>query len=231
VVTVTDLESSLPQEASKLSDILQDVRNRIGDLATKLSGLESAYRDAGEDLKNRAATDAEYISQLKDEADRLIILLRGGSLFGRYAEDAELHRRTANRWRFFAVVVLLGSAALQVVLAIRVPSLGWIQTIAILPLVLLFTYTSLESHNHRRREFDRRRIYLRMAAIESYIRPAGDGQTNRQESKKILDEFIRRHFIEPDLDANDMNYVVARGAGPLTARLGRRKGGSSSSES
>lgn len=77
--------------------MLRDLRIGIEQLMKQLRGLENAYREAGGDLKNRAATDTEYIHQLKDEAERLITLLRGGSLFDRYETDAERHRRFADR--------------------------------------------------------------------------------------------------------------------------------------
>ena len=212
----------IPPNPTEVAHMLRDLRDRIDQLGKQLRGLENEYRDAGGRLKNRAADDTEYIHQLKDEAERLITLLRGGSLFGRYEKDAERHRRIADRWRLFAVLILLASAALAAGLAIVVPSLGWVQAAALVaPMVLLFTYASMESSNHRWREFDRRRIYLRMAAIESYIRPGRDGHEN-QRSEKLLDDFIRRHFLDPHLDPNDTNYVSARGMGPFGARLGRR---------
>jgi hypothetical protein len=227
---VTDPAIDIPPDPTAVAGMLRDLRAGVDQLRKQLRGLEDAYRDAGGDLKNRAAADTEYIHQLKDEAERLITLLRGGSLFGRYEKDAERHRRVADRWRFFAVSILLASAALAVGLASFVPSLGWVQIAApITPLLLLFTYASMESSNHRWREFDRRRIYLRMAAIESYIRPGRDGEEN-QRSEKLLDDFIRRHFLAPDLDPNDTNYVLARGMGPFRARIGRRGQDSPSKE-
>jgi hypothetical protein len=203
---------SSPREGSTVERdvtvMLTDVRAQITEMRGDLSDLELSYRLAGGDLKNLATRDAEDIERLRDEAQRLVVLLRGGALFGRYAADADRHRRTANLWRWGAVAVLLTATALLVGLPLLISDISWAQTFAsVAPLVLLFTYASSESSNHRQRELDRRRIYLRMAAIESYI----DGR--RDEAKALLDLFIRKHFIEPDLDANELTVVGARGAG------------------
>jgi hypothetical protein len=73
----------------------------------------------------------------------------------------------------------------------------------------LFFYASFESQNHRRREADRQRISLRIAAIESYIEQRRSMQ-DPDVASKLLDEFIREHFILPSLDSNDMTYIGPR---------------------
>lgn len=120
-------------------------------------------------------------------------------------------------------MALLVATAIELVLAIQYPTLPAVQLLApALPLVLLFTYASFESSNHRSREQDRRRIYLRMAAIETYTQRSNITDAERLALDGLFTKFIERHFIEPDLDSNDMTFVGARGVGPWRAMLHRR---------
>jgi hypothetical protein len=193
---------------TELDDLVSDLRSQIA--ATKNRHRQDSYQ-----LKTSAVRDGEHIAQVKAEADRLIGNIRGSSLFGRYAADAERHRRAADRWRWAAISVLLVSAGVGIALAKLVPDVGWEKTLApLLPLGLLFTYCSVESSNHRVKEHERRRVYLHMAAIESYVTPDSGGR--RAGADELLDAFIRRNFIDRTLE--DHNYVTSWGWGRLRAR-------------
>lgn len=97
-------------------------------------------------------------------------------------------------------MALLVATAIELVLAIQYPTLPAVQLLApALPLVLLFTYASFESSNHRSREQDRRRIYLRMAAIETYTQRSNITDAERLALDGLFTKFIERHFIEPIL--------------------------------
>jgi hypothetical protein len=79
-------------------------------------------------------------------------------------------------------------------------------------MLTLFIYASVESHNHRRREFDRRRIALRVSAIEAFTKQRRDAGRagDRKVAEELMDEVVRKHFIQPDLDSNDMSYLGPR---------------------
>jgi hypothetical protein len=215
----TDVATMRAEAHTEIAAATAAAGRQISDLERGLIDLDFRYREAGENVVARTHVDADRIEELRAEAERVVALLQGGSLFGRYAADADRHRRTANAWRWFSVAVLVVATALAIALPLLVDELSWEAVLApILPLVLLFTYASIESFNHRQREFDRRRIYLRMAALESYT-----GEKPTAKSRQILEDFIRKHFIEQDLDDNQLNYVGARGWGPFVALIGRRR--------
>jgi hypothetical protein len=188
-------------------------------LRRQLDDLREEYGAAGAYVRERTTADVEFIHELREEADNLLQLVRGRTLFGRYADDAAMHRKQANRWRRYSVFVLVAAVCLEswLVASERSPSLLTL-TLPALPLALLFTYTSVESQNHRRAEFDRQRIFLRMAAIESYTMTDISSRA-RKKLGGLLNKFIERHFIEPELDSNDLNAVLAGGLGAWSARL------------
>ena len=182
----------------------------------RLSGLEDQYRDlqlryrhAGGYLKSEVHADIEYIQSVRAEAEQILDILQGGTLFGRYSLDADENQRAANRWRRISVTSLIASAAAVASLSILTEISVTALSLCLVPAVGLFFFTSLESQNHRRREFDRRRIALRMAAIESYLQQRRSSESDDRDWS-VLDDFIREHFIEPALDSNDVSYLGPR---------------------
>lgn len=192
--------------------LLSTLERRTEKLGARLDALEFEYRQAGQNLPARAAQDVVAIREAREEAERITTILRGTELFGRYAQDADHHLRVANRWRTSAVLVLLTMP----VVALLVSSLAAVgaatTAIALSPMLVLFAYASVESHNHRRREFDRRRISLRVSAIEAFTKQRRENGKpgDRRIAEDLMDDFVRKHFIEPDLDSNDMSYVGPR---------------------
>lgn len=190
---------------------------RVEELRGQVAALRLEYRQAGNNLATTVADDLTVIREAREEAQRITTILRGTELFGRYAQDADHHLRVADHWRVGAVVVLLLMPVVAVLLAV-LTSLGTVPlTIALTPLFALFVYASVESHNHRRREFDRRRIALRVSAIEAFTQQRRESgqEVDRRTADKLMDEFVRKHFIQPDLDSNDMAYLSPR-RGPVT---------------
>ncbi|MDX8141484.1 hypothetical protein SK854_05130 [Lentzea sp. BCCO 10_0061] len=61
-------------------------------------------------------------------------------------------------------------------------------------------------------EFDRRRSSLRVSAIEAFAKQRRDAGRvgDRKIAEELMDEFVRKHFIQPDLDSNDMSYLGPR---------------------
>jgi hypothetical protein len=206
-------------------EMLRDLRQQYADLALSIDSLKVDYRRAGGEVRRKAEEDIRIIADLRQEAETLVDLIQGGSLFGRYFADAEAHKKSANRWRGAAIGTLLVAVGLEVFLALVWPKpIGVAALVApVLPLVLLFTYLSVESRNHRRAEFSRRRIFLRMNAIETYTK-GNDDEVGRDDLRRILHTFIERHFIEPELDPSHVDSVVALGAWPFRARVVPQRG-------
>lgn len=205
-------EQSGKQKIDNDTVFLRTLQKQAEDLETQIGALQLEYRRAGNNLNAQVAADLAYIHEAREEAKQITTILQGTALFGRYAQDADHHFKIANRWRAAAVAILIASPPAVAILA-KVADLSGIELASsIAPVLVLFIYASVESHNHRRREFDRRRIALRVSAIEAFSnqrRRAGEA-ADQKAADKLLDEFVRKHFIEPDLDANDMTYIGPR---------------------
>lgn len=206
---VTTAIDDLGQKLSKLSTELRTAQVDARNLRDQVDMLAALYRRAGAEVRTRAASDVRRIEDSRIEAERIVQSLRGSSLFGRYAADARTHQNAANRWRASAVCVLIFTTSLEIFLAVGPLAIaGWPLAAPVFPMLLLFAYASAESRNHRRVELNRRRIYLRMAAIESYTQSTPGGVV-LGDLGDIMHRFIEKHFIEPDLDATDVESVVA----------------------
>lgn len=182
----------------------------IADLKDSIGDLTVLYQRAGGRLRTIVEDDVLAIGSAKEESERLLTVIRGGALFGRYQSDADHHMRQANRWRIAATMVLM-LVPIGLLAAIKFLSVSDTQLLVIATTaVAIFLYFSIESHNHRRREFDRRRISLRMAAIESFLTQRLADETTRVQAQGVMDEFIKKHFIEPELDDNSLAYLSPR---------------------
>ena len=196
---VTDLE----QRFSRIDRTLEE-------LERKAEALQAAYTRAGASVRRGAEDDLTRISAARTDGERIAKLLRGTELSAKYAQDADRNLAVSNTWRRIAVVSAAlaagGLAALASMTDLRAQELA----VMLVPLLALFGYAAVESSNHRRREFDRRRIALRVSAIEAFTRPRIEGKdaSARKGAEQLLGDFIHKHFIEPDLDSNDMSYPV-----------------------
>lgn len=189
---------------------------RIDELRKKVEGLEAEYETAAGDVHNRAADDLNFLHQARQEAERLLTVIRGSSLFGRYHSDADEHARSADRWRYASVgALILWMLAMAALL--KFYSVSSLETgVIAIPFLVLFFYCSLESNAHRRREANRRRIALRMAAVEAYMAQRLGAADTRADAIKVMDDFVRQHFIRPELDETDVPYL---GPGPKFSLL------------
>jgi hypothetical protein len=204
---------------TKLTRQLSTLQNLADDLDQQIGRLRVEYERAGRNLAAQVNEDVVSIHEAWLEVERITTILRGTELFGRYAEDADHHLNIANRWRRAAVAILLLAPCVAASLALAAGLVFASNALVMSFFAALFVYASIESHNHRRREFDRRRIALRVSAIESFTkqrREGGDPEA-RKTAEDLLDEFVRRHFIEPELDSNDIAHLTPR-TGFLRAR-------------
>lgn len=182
----------------------------ISDLRDSINDLVIDYQRAGGRLRTIVDEDVLSIASAKEEAEGLLTVIRGGALFGRYQSDADEHMRQADRWRRAAAAVLI-LMPIGLLAVVRLTSITDTQLLLLTTTsIAIFLYFSIESHNHRRREFDRRRISLRMAAIESFLTQRLADEATREQAQSVMDEFIKKHFIEPDLDDNTMAYLAPR---------------------
>lgn len=208
--------SEPPTNMAEFSATMSTMRTQVDDLQAEIDALRIEYLRAASHLPTKVADDVRSIREARVEVEQITSILQGTELFGRYAQDADHHLRIADRWRRCAVGILVLAPVVEVVLALTTPLAAWATTTAIAPILVLFLYASIESHNHRRREFDRRRIALRVFAIEAFRQQRREsGNTrDRKIAEELLDDFIKKHFIDPELDSNEMAHLTPR-TGPF----------------
>lgn len=203
-------------DAAELAATISTLRKQVDELRSEIDALQIEYLQAANHLLTKVADDVRSIREARIQAEQITSILQGTELFGRYAQDADHHLKIADRWRRGAVGILVLAPVGEVVLALATSLDTWATTAAMVPILVLFLYASIESHNHRRREFDRRRIALRVFAIEAFRqqrRESGNAR-DRKTAEELLDDFIKKHFINPELDSNEMAHLTPR-TGPF----------------
>jgi len=62
--------------------MLAALKTELDEVGQRIDARRSQYMRAGGELRERAGADAESIQQLREEAERLVRLIQGGSLGG-----------------------------------------------------------------------------------------------------------------------------------------------------
>ena len=134
-------ESTQGGQAPVVDNLLEEPRRSVNDrlyrqekqlerFRAEFEALRDQYRREVASIKASSAADINAIQELRRQAEQLVQLLQGGALFGRYAKDASDQRLLANHWRRVAVMVLLGTVALEVILVTRYGTLSTFQFLA-----------------------------------------------------------------------------------------------------
>lgn len=205
-------DSEPPVDIAEFSTTMSTLRTQVDELQSEIDALRIEYLRAADHLPTKVADDVHTIREARVEVEQITSILQGTELFGRYAQDADHHLKIADRWRRCAVGILVLAPVVEVLLALITPLDTWATATAMVPILVLFLYASIESHNHRRREFDRRRIALRVFAIEAFRqqRLQSGNTRDRKTAEELLDDFIKKHFIDPELDSNEMAHLTPR---------------------
>lgn len=208
---MTTQRPELSTEIEKLKNDIHFLNTQIQRLKRSASGLATDYILAGEEVGRLATDDVRAIQQLRQRASQIVNLLESSEISGRFDKDARRNRRSADVWRMLAIASLLGSAG---VAYLTFPTLTGDRTAEIgyaIGVVILFGFCAMESNNHRRREFDRTRIALRVSALEAFMEQKRDQEGRLPpDAEKLRTKFVTKHFIDPELDSNDMGAPEIR---------------------
>jgi 23S rRNA pseudoU1915 N3-methylase RlmH len=168
--------------------------------------LES-LRTEGQDRLARVEAEAEAmvagIREKEEEARTLAAKFGAFAISGGYGAYAEQQRKSADLWRRVAVgaLCLLAIAAILFLATLPPGEVDWQRYVTKVlvsgPLVAIAGYAASQSHRHRMRERDARKLELELAALEPYLSLLPPEMRN-EIKRDIALRVFGQPFREPD---------------------------------
>jgi hypothetical protein len=195
-----ELEQRIESATTEQAEVFRSAQEeRAGQFSETVAEFEKQLGTAVEDAEKRVGELIEEIARKDQDATNLLAALGIKGTAGRWAQEAQKERTTANRWRWVTVAVVIAAAAVAL-LAARADSVDdpeFVSKILIsVALGGLATYAAKQSGRHRNREERARRLELELAAFGPFIEPLPTELQHEQRSK-----MVDRTFGQPAAEA------------------------------
>ncbi len=178
-----------------------------------ISRSREQFRKEIDELKNNIDTDtSELLTKLNnkhDEAKSLVSLIGNVGITGNYQNIANGHKKSADFWRWAAIIFMAVFTALLVwtIIDLSSENFNWpkslIRLVAAAALSYPATYAARESSKHRQLETVNRNAELELASINPFIEGLDDEK--KQEIKgKLVEKYFGNHN---NLEASDIKDI------------------------
>ena len=161
-----------------------------------------------QDVKDRKARGDEHLSFLKDrekQVNEIFGAIGSASLAGHFKKTADEQEKTANRYRLFALVLMVcmvGIAAITFYHTLQQHTPDWrlfgFRLATSLVLLIPALYAARESSKHRAREARLRKSHLELASIDAYLALLPEDKRNELKEKLTEKFFGQAEPVETD---------------------------------
>lgn len=197
----------------------QEFKSSKDTFRTEFNSIKTKLKNEIDELKNSIDTDTtEMVSDLKkklEEAKRLVNVIGNVGVTGNYQKIANEHKKTANTWRFLAIVFMVTLSGLLVytIWDISSANYDWIKSliriIAAAALSYPATYAAKESTKHRALENINRKMELELASLTPFIEMLPD-EKKKEIKVKLVDKYFGNH-VEFEKNSNVNNEELSLG--------------------
>lgn len=191
------------------------------------------FRKEIDELKNGIDTDTSgLVSKLEtkhDEAKTLVNLIGNVGITGNYQNIANDHKRSADFWRWAAVIFMAIFTGLLVWTIIDLSSekFEWsksiIRLVAAVALSYPATYAARESSKHRQLETINRNAELELASINPFIEGLSDDKKQIIKEKLVEKYFGNHNNIEAS-DIKDSEVLSMKAFDEILDKISKIKG-------
>jgi hypothetical protein len=150
------------------------------------------------DVAGKAAVLLDQLERNRDKAKELVGIIASTGMAGGYEKAALEDDRQANRWRWIALVSMIGIVGFAIY-ALVATVRGEFDTGEFISKVfvsftfgIIAAYAGREAEKHRRRQQTNRRLHLEFASIDAYL--ASLPATERNAIKAAIADRIFGHF-------------------------------------
>ncbi len=191
------------------------------------------FRKEIDELKNGIDTDtSDLVSKLEtkhDEAKTLVNLIGNVGITGNYQNITNDHKRSADFWRWAAVIFMAIFTGLLVwtIIDLSSENFEWsksiIRLVAAVALSYPATYAARESSKHRQLETINRNAELELASINPFIEGLSDDKKQIIKEKLVEKYFGNHNNIEAS-DIKDSEVLSMKAFDEILDKISKIKG-------
>nr|MBC8195712.1 hypothetical protein [Actinomycetota bacterium] len=221
----TTFSAAQDQRNEAFSKLLEDKRT---DAVTAIETIEADTSDAASQIAKIQQDHVEAAEAAKERVEDILGIVSEEALVGAYSKNAAEEKEQADRWRWIAIALVLGSVAIGVWIVGSAANDGtdWDQlaakTLLALPIAAAATYAGKQSGEHRHVQREGEHMALQLAALGPYLNDLV-GPDGRDE---LLTDIAKKIFGQPrrnggrDQDAGDAPTTISQMAG-LVQEIGK----------
>lgn len=215
ITKISDLLSAKNTEINNLNSTFQTNFNNIQTTASQniendrkifraeITKDREVFRKEIDDKINNIDIDTsesvKNINTKLEEAKKLVNVIGNVGVTGNYQNIANEHKKSANLWRFLAILFMTILSALLVYAIWDVSSANYdwvkslIRVIAAAALSYPATYAARESSKHRKLETVNRKLELELASLTPFIEMLPE-EKKREIKAKLVEKYFGNHF-------------------------------------
>lgn len=197
---IQNLTSSFQTEFNNIrSEHSQDFQNDKRTFRTEIDQSKESFRKEIDDLKAGVDTStSELVKKLEEklsEAQRIVNVIGNIGVTGNFQKVADGHKKSANFWRWAAIIFMSAFSGFLIWTIIDLSSDGYnwtkslIRVIAAAALSYPATYAARESSKHRKLENLNRTAELELASVDAFIEIL-DPQKKQGIKEKLVDKYF-----------------------------------------
>lgn len=197
---IANLTSTLKTDFENIkSTHNQTFENNLKNFKNEFTKEKQEYNDEIKRLKEDIDSDTtsliENLKKKLEEAEKLVNIIGNVGVTGNYQKIAENHKKSANFWRWAAIIFMVGFSAILVWTIFDLSSEGfnWVKStirlIAAAALSYPATYAARESSKHRRLETINRNAELELASINPFIE-----NLSIEKKQEVKQKLVEKYF-------------------------------------
>jgi hypothetical protein len=146
-------------------------------------------------IKSNTVSLVNFLENKKNEAAKIVNVIGNIGATGNFQRIANEHEKSANNWRFVAMLFMAGLSGLVIwsVISLGAKEFDWVKSVLriIAAAVLSYpaTYASRESAKHRKLENFNRKLELELSSIDAFIELLPD------EKKQVIKEKLAEKYF------------------------------------
>ncbi len=211
----------------------QNFENDKKTYRSEIDKAKETFREEIDELKESIDIDTtETVKQLNTklrEAKTLVNLIGNVGVTGNYQNIADSHKKSANFWRFMAIVFMTVFSILLVWTIIDLSAKGFdwtkslIRIIAAAALSYPATYAARESSKHRKLETINRNSELELASINPFIEGLSDDK-KQVIKEKLVEKYFRNNKTNDFLETKETEGLSIPAIEKLLNAIAKLKG-------
>lgn len=188
----------------EISNIQNDIGNfkdniyyKIKTFEDDFNKLKQIYNEQFEkermNITNRTNEIMNNLSNMQEEAKKIVSIIGNAGVTGGYQQNAEYHRKQANMWRWISIGFMIISVVYLGITIFTIGKIDWflslLRILAVSILIYPAQYAAYQSNKHREQEFYNKKMELDLSAINPFIE-----LFDEKKKQEIKEKLVEKYF-------------------------------------